>query len=720
MRSHGLDRFVLTLLLLLLATFAATGSDASVTRFSGGCAPETSPYLATHDAITDGRISYCAGGDAHLDTIEISADAGWRSEHRLLTAGYIDGDLISLIVIGPDGDRLPVVVSARGDQWTPVSLRLPAEWKDRRVTIRLEDRSGGGFGWGGIASAPSFGIADYVGPVATFVAVVAFLHFLLATLLHACRARWPIGTAVPAALVGLGALALLAFLACYLAGTLPLQVGFWGSIAIVAAYHGRALTASKGPASGAGLAQAHLLAAPAAAFSVFLAVIGALFAQPDSMVWTQPAQRWLDLPVDNWLPKILGDMILSGELASPMVGDWLSSDRPPLQAGAYLLLTPAFGDSAMAYQSVGMWLQGIVLVALLALGTGRVGRPSTALVLVAAAFSPLLVIHGYFVWPKLVAAAFCIGYHALMTRPDPQRRGVSALLAGASAAFALLSHGGAFFFLVGSSLWVLALRRQQGIKPLVIAAIAAIALMAPWSAYQKYVDPPGDRLLKWHFAGVIDSSPESLGEALRTAYGPIGASEWMAARTANAEVVAEGALRFPVDMAKLLVSGDAAANAAMIDRSFRNTLYSLWWLSPLAALPFLLWQLARSPARARAVFFDPERFGLIVTAGLGLLVWIAMMFVPGSTTIHQGALATPLVIGLVSLSIVHASSSAAAWILTGMNVLCLMLVFGPPKAVPIYGTTLSELAPLVLAAAVLALTLVAAGRLVDRSVGEPP
>lgn len=48
--------------------------------------------------------------------------------------------------------------------------------------------------------------------------------------------------------------------------------------------------------------------------------------------WTNPP-----LPVDNVLPMIFADQIRSGQVSKPMFGDWLSSDRPPLQAGVYLL-----------------------------------------------------------------------------------------------------------------------------------------------------------------------------------------------------------------------------------------------------------------------------------------------------------------------------------------------------------------------------------------------
>ena len=34
--------------------------------------------------------------------------------------------------------------------------------------------------------------------------------------------------------------------------------------------------------------------------------------------------------------------------------------------------------------------------------------------------------------------------------------------------------------------------------------LLALVLYAPWLAYQRLYDPPGDRLLKWHLAGVTE------------------------------------------------------------------------------------------------------------------------------------------------------------------------------------------------------------------------
>jgi len=45
-----------------------------------------------------------------------------------------------------------------------------------------------------------------------------------------------------------------------------------------------------------------------------------------------------------------------------------------------------------------------------------------------------------------------------------------------------------------------------------MALAIVVVFYLPWSAYQKYVDPPGNRLLKIHLAGVIPVIREPPGK----------------------------------------------------------------------------------------------------------------------------------------------------------------------------------------------------------------
>lgn len=55
-----------------------------------------------------------------------------------------------------------------------------------------------------------------------------------------------------------------------------------------------------------------------------------------------------DLPPDNILPLAFANALRTGHVASPFFGDWLSSDRPPLQVGFCLLLGLPTGHRAQS------------------------------------------------------------------------------------------------------------------------------------------------------------------------------------------------------------------------------------------------------------------------------------------------------------------------------------------------------------------------------------
>ncbi len=67
------------------------------------------------------------------------------------------------------------------------------------------------------------------------------------------------------------------------------------------------------------------------------------------------------LPPDPVLPALLAEQLYSGERPPPFFGDWLSSDRPPLQSGLFLLALP-WTDTfrlppRLAYQCMGTLAQ---------------------------------------------------------------------------------------------------------------------------------------------------------------------------------------------------------------------------------------------------------------------------------------------------------------------------------------------------------------------------
>lgn len=69
------------------------------------------------------------------------------------------------------------------------------------------------------------------------------------------------------------------------------------------------------------------------------------------------------LPPDNILPRLVADRVVDGVRGEPFMGDWLSSDRPPLQAGVATLSSPLIpkGSRELNYQALATMLQLLVL-----------------------------------------------------------------------------------------------------------------------------------------------------------------------------------------------------------------------------------------------------------------------------------------------------------------------------------------------------------------------
>jgi hypothetical protein len=233
-----------------------------------------------------------------------------------------------------------------------------------------------------------------------------------------------------------------------------------------------------------------------------------------------------------------------------------------------------------------------------------------------------------FVWPKLIAAAYVlIFFHFLFIENKIKIRN---FMIGISAALAMLSHGGSFFALLGivifwgcSNIKFISLSM---IKKVSIWAVVFTLFMLPWVFYGKYVDPSYSRLIKWHLAGLIPPSEISLVSALHQAYSEITIDEWLDAKWENITTSLKGfiLLSEPLFLGKLpeFIS-DVRVN------SFYQAFYSFWFFSPFLAL--FCWLLTGINK------ISDFLLKIFISSMIGLLCWCLLMFIPGSTFIHQGS-----------------------------------------------------------------------------------
>lgn len=330
--------------------------------------------------------------------------------------------------------------------------------------------------------------------------------------------------------------------------------------------------------------------------------------------WTHP------LPSDNVIPYDFAFYLRSGEVPSPMHGDWLSSDRPPLQTGLYLALAFPFGAETHAvYQLVSTLLQMLVVpttfLALLSLG---VDRRSAAIGALIVGLSPLVLIHATFVWPKLLPAAMLLLAWALHFGPPYQairhdwRAGAVIGLLSVGAA---LSHGASIFTLIGFALAALATGRVSSLRYAAAALGTFVATYLTWVAYQTYLDPPGDRLIKWHLADVIPvEDTRSAWEATRDAYAGMPFQEFLDQIRVKFSNAAAGPFDF-------LTIGPQDAFRGAAFYHFMPAMGVIGLLSIIAVL----------------VTIFSRRSPLAVAVVLPFAVWIVSIFSVSGVLVHQSS-----------------------------------------------------------------------------------
>lgn len=383
------------------------------------------------------------------------------------------------------------------------------------------------------------------------------------------------------------------------------------------------------------------------------------------------ANRWRNLPMDSWLPLTFAEMVSAGRLDVPMIGDWLSSDRPPLQSGLYLLFFHSWlPHGGLIYQALSTWAQALVVVPLLVLAGNPLQHSQRAAIVFALALSPLVILNSLFVWPKLFSATFCAIFHIALFGPSSASRPTRWLMAGLAAALAMLAWRSAFCP-GGIDCSLLGVEARTSIAGAAKTGALAVVTYLPWIAYQRLIDPPGDRLLKWHFAGHIPVTQESFSHVLRAAYADLGFGQWLAGRASNLNSLMHGSFSFFGDAFALFRNRSPAAITTVVDSSFFYGAYSMWFASPLWLLPCVAYALAKRRSLRPMRF--PSDLGL--ATGLSFLLWILVIYEPGQTIIHQGAYFSFLMSMLVILIMLAQCFPPALYAVVALNVAVAALAY---------------------------------------------
>lgn len=347
---------------------------------------------------------------------------------------------------------------------------------------------------------------------------------------------------------------------------------------------------------------------------------------PDTSQPSQVSQQKIVFNTfDNLIPYYFAQNLQSGH-ARASYGDWKSSDRPPLQTGMYLsynsLINHFTDDTFSSYLMLSMLFQLAFIPAVWALmKVLKCSDWQVSIVLFAMIFTDFIFNNSYFTWPKLLAAGlFLLGFSLLLEKkPLTVTR---SLIIGSALALSYLAHSAVAFSLV--PLFIFVIPRIKTIfrpKYLVLILAAVVILIAPWSAYQKYYDPPGNRLLKWQFAGDITIDNNTVTHDILHAYEALTPKTYLDNKFKNVEMI--------------------LGTLPMHDSGFRKDrqVETLTGSGGLLILSLVGLVFIRRRANRQALKnIKSLSFYLLTT----LAVWALLMFIPASTTLHQGSYVVPL------------------------------------------------------------------------------
>lgn len=625
--------------------------------------------------------SWC-DSDAHTGALTLGPFPA-PARLRFAVSGYPQRDGNGIVLqLAATGDRHPVPFATDiGECWRTIDATVPAAWVGQPLLIVATDRAQGVGGWLALTEPLRGGRGDGYGGILDTFSALAVNGLLLGLLAHAAvgwlaRRAWLAPAWLPLAAGGLVAIGGYLVFWIYFASALAAKL-ISAALLIGGAVHAwRALPLPD-------VARREVLVVARAMLAVGALHLALLQLYPSARAFDDlAANRYREnLPGDNTLPHNLARALVEGDDPKRANGEWQSSDRPPLQTGWLLLTWPATAalgiEPRTASGTAATWFQLLWIAAVYGLLRSLALNPSRAIAwTVVIGLSGFCVQNTVFTWPKLAAGAFACGAFGLWLLPDagPHRR--AAILIGAAlAALGWLAHGGVAFSYLALVPWLVWRAARGGWgeqRDWLLAAGVFLLLALPWTAYQKFYDPPGNQLLNLHFAGHDGPAARGTWPTIREAYQPLSWSDIIERRRANLTLQVGG------DWPSLLDFSAAGASARREVEFFRPARALTWWLLGLAALPVLLLHRAQRSTLGAQVSAHTT---LAAWALLTTLIWCGLLFNAGNAVIHQGSYAVMLAaFALLSvwLDLTHRWSLL---VIAGLQTATLATTYAVPNAI---------------------------------------
>ena len=191
----------------------------------------------------------------------------------------------------------------------------------------------------------------------------------------------------------------------------------------------------------------------------------------------------------------------------------------------------------------------------------------------------------------------------------------------------LLAHGGAIFTLPPLLLFLVIPNISPGARQILSSSAISILLMIPWVVYQKFYNPPGNRLLKWHLAGI--KSVENLDgrssvQTILGSYKTLSTAKIFKNKWENTKVL----IGIPPIKSNWRPQEFFHAFRAL------NVL-NVGWLVLLLSVFLKRW---------RRLIEPKAEITMVSASAIGLAFWVVVMFGPGETLIHHGSYATMMIL----------------------------------------------------------------------------
>ena len=369
---------------------------------------------------------------------------------------------------------------------------------------------------------------------------------------------------------------------------------------------------------------------------------------------------------DNQIPLTVAQILASGSsLGEVTFGPWKVSDRTPLLA---CLLFPAVtllrhfphglssGTERIILQMCSFGIQNSwVLPVWVVLRRLRFGQRECVVAFLLLAATPFIFFNTVYVWPKLLAATFCLAqflYLGLLEKEDRPAL-FSVVISGIAAGLAVMAHGSAVIAVL--AIYLVALLRAFRARwfQVVLSGAVSAVVTIPWLIWSNTVAPtinPLPRFLLTADFGFSEKAPRGVLQSALQMYGSMPFSTWLQAKLVALKMLAG------FDLSIVRMALGPFKDPFQGFESIRA--YQFFFFVPSLGL-FLIPLAWIVLSRRRLKTADPARWlfirQLAVAVALTLLLQFAVMMAPH--LLHHYPYFLPLGLHLIAILVILASNS---------------------------------------------------------------